>query len=356
MIMKQWKVLVHLIICASFLILPYAFDPGGLSFPLFDFNQPIQRSIFLSYILMLGLFYVNYYLLIPRLYLQRKVVLYAFSIIVLCLIVVNTPSTVMRLSGHKPIRPEDAPFRGDQPMDRMPNPQGNRERPHGIPPYTNGIFICTIGVFVTLSLRIHNRWKENEEKKLSAELSSLKLQINPHFLFNTLNSLYAFALKEKSPTTASSILKLSSIMRYVVTESPQDFVSLEKEISYINDYIDLQKMRLDKRVDLRYEVVGDLRGHQIAPLTLIPFIENAFKYGVNPDEASKIGIAIAVEKNTLIMIVENNKVTVADDPMMKSGKGIQNTKARLDYLYQGRYVLAIEDLSETFQVKLTLQL
>lgn len=355
MIKNQWKVLVHLVICASFLILPYAFDPGGLSFPLFDFNQPIQRSIFLSYVLMLALFYVNYYLLIPRLYLERKVVLYAFTIIVLCLIVVNTPGTVMRLSGHRPVRPEGAPFRRDQPMDPMSNPQNKRGH-HGIPPYTNGIFICTIGIFVTLSLRIHNRWKENEEKKLSAELSSLKLQINPHFLFNTLNSLYAFALKEKSPTTASSILKLSGIMRYVVTEAPQDFVSLEKEIGYINDYIDLQKMRLDKSVDLKYEVFGDLAGHQIAPLTLIPFIENAFKYGVNPDEPSKILVSIAVEKNSLVMIVDNKKVTIADDPMMKSGKGIQNTKARLDYLYQGKHALVIDDLSDAFHVKLTLQL
>jgi hypothetical protein len=359
--MKQWKVLLHPVICASFLILPYAFDPGGLTFPLFDFDAPLQRSVFLSYVFMLGLFYLNYYFLIPRLYFQRKVLLYILTVVVLCFMVVNTAVVVLRLSGQRPEAPpgENGRVRGNHfPMDRPPgelpgSPLGAR---HGMPPYTNGIFICTIGVFVTLSLRVHDKWKENEEKKLSAEISSLKLQVNPHFLFNTLNSLYAFALKERSMSTASSILKLSGIMRYVVTEASQDFVSLEKEINYINDYIDLQKMRLDTCVELIYEVTGDVTGLQIAPLTLIPFIENAFKYGVNPDEDSRIAIAIRIEGKELVLKVENNKVTIADDPMMKSGKGIQNTKARLDHLYGGRYLLSIDDSPRRFNIKVTIQL
>ena len=127
-------------------------------------------------------------------------------------------------------------------------------------------------------IKITNRLNEINTEKRNAEVSYLKAQINPHFLFNTLNSLYALTL-QKSNEAPIAVLKLSGIMRYVVTESNREYVPLEKELNYIKDYIALQKLRLDPNVSLVFEIDGEPFGKAIAPLLLIPFIENAFKYG-----------------------------------------------------------------------------
>ena len=129
-------------------------------------------------------------------------------------------------------------------------------------------------------LKINSRLKLAEKEKVNAELSYLKAQINPHFLFNTLNSIYSLAI-EKSDYTATAVVKLSSMMRYVITDASHKFVPLEKEINYISNYIELQKLRIDSSIKLMYTVTGDISDKKIAPLVLISFIENAFKYGVN---------------------------------------------------------------------------
>lgn len=195
-----------------------------------------------------------------------------------------------------------------------------------------------------------------EEAKHKAELIALKGQINPHFLFNTLNGLYGLAVRDKSTSTATGILKLSGMMRYVVSETGNGFVSLEKELSYINDYIELQKLRLDKRIRLSYKVTGMINKQQLAPLTLMPFIENAFKHGVNPDDDSNINILIELDEREIRLTVENNKVKVALAPHEKSGKGIENTKSRLNLLYPSRHFLIIDEDEKTFRVQLTIQL
>ncbi len=133
-------------------------------------------------------------------------------------------------------------------------------------------------------------------------------------------------------------------------------VDLEKEISYINDYIELQKLRLDKRVQLAFEVVGSTEGKRIAPLILVPFIENAFKYGVNPDEDSNIKIRIEIVYGELTLHVVNNKVKVSMSPFEKSGKGIENTKLRLKLLYPSQYFLDISEDEKIFRVHLIIQL
>lgn len=126
--------------------------------------------------------------------------------------------------------------------------------------------------FLSLLLRINKQLKESEEEKLKAEVSYLKAQINPHFLFNTLNSLYALTI-EKSDYAPDAVIKLSNMMRYVVTESTNDFVSLEREISYISDFIDMQRLRISDENKLEYIIKGDTKGRKIAPLVIIPFIE-----------------------------------------------------------------------------------
>jgi hypothetical protein len=218
--------------------------------------------------------------------------------------------------------------------------------------YTENIFLFLLVFFISLFIRTNYHLRITEKEKHNTELSYLKSQIKPHFLFNTLNRIYALAVKENAPNTAEGMLKLSGMMRYVVTESANKFVPLEKEINYISNYVELQKLRLDKSVKLSYTVKGSAREEIIAPIILIPFIENAFKYGVNPDEDSNIQISVEINKGSIQMIVENHKVTYTNETHEKSGFGIEITKSRLNLLYPSRHKFKITENDHYYKVHL----
>lgn len=203
-------------------------------------------------------------------------------------------------------------------------------------------------------LKISSLLKLAEKEKVNAELSYLKAQINPHFLFNTLNSIYSLAI-EKSDYTATAVVKLSGMMRYVITDASHKFVPLEKEINYISDYIDLQKLRIDSTIKLTFYVSGDVADKKIAPLVLISFIENAFKYGVNAEENSEININIDITKAYLHMRVTNKKVSMKQ-VQPKSGLGIENAQNRLQLLYPANHKLVIKETKTDFSILLSLHL
>jgi len=300
---------------------------------------------------MLVFFYLNYYFLIPEIYFKKKYIIYGFCVAVCFLMISFLPSV---FTGRLPIPPNEVAIAAPPPATEwVPiKPPGS----YFIDEIRHHIFLFAAVVLFSVLLRIRGRLLHTEQARYNAELTSLKDQINPHFLFNTLNGIYALAVRDKSSATATSILKLSGLMRYVVTETGNGFVSLEKEITYINDYIELQKMRLDKRVQLSYGVTGSIADQKIAPLTLIPFIENAFKHGVNPDEDSSINILIEIKKDQLKLTVENNKVKVVLNAFEKSGKGIQNTKSRLQLLYPSKYFLILNEDENHFRMQLTIHL
>jgi LytS/YehU family sensor histidine kinase len=220
----------------------------------------------------------------------------------------------------------------------------------------------SVVTFISLVLAINKRLKDIEQQRLKAEqeilnarLSYLKAQINPHFLFNTLNSIYSLAI-QKSDLTAEAVVRLSNMMRYLVSEVHQDFVSLEKEIKYIISYIELQRIRYGDGIDLSFCVEGDVASKKIGPLILISFVENAFKHGVNTEEVSRIRVAIKIDDDKLQLEVFNNKVVVHRSDEDKSGVGIENTRHRLELLYPDRHTLRINDTKNDFSVLLTLQL
>ena len=186
---------------------------------------------------------------------------------------------------------------------------------------------------------------------LNTEISFLKAQINPHFLFNTLNSIYALTLV-RSEHAPDAVVKLSGMMRYAVSEANLSQVSLSKEVSYISNYIELQKLRITDKIVITFEVAGDVEGKNIAPFLLIPFVENAFKYGVNAEENSDIWIKIEINEFDLLMQIENNKVFVRKDKNYGASLGIKNTKKRLQILYPGTHVLKIKDGKYDFIVSL----
>lgn len=212
-----------------------------------------------------------------------------------------------------------------------------------------------MGVFVSLSLRINDRLRETERQKLNTELSFLKAQINPHFLFNTLNTIYSLAI-EQSSKTADAVVKLSSLMRYVMREADTDWVPLAKEFSYVENYVALQQLRLDDTVTVDFSITGKPNGQQIAPLILISFIENAFKYGVNPQEKALVQIQLSIVENRLHLRTFNKKVRVFYDEETSSGIGIENTQTRLQLLYPAKHLLTITDVPESFTVDLTIEL
>lgn len=192
-----------------------------------------------------------------------------------------------------------------------------------------------------------------EADKANAELSFLKAQINPHFLFNTLNNIYSLS-NAKSENTAASILKLSNIMRYVTDEVKEEFVPLEDEVAFISDYIDLQRLRLGNKMNISFLVSGKITGKKIAPLILMTFIENVFKYGISSHSPSAIDIQLSAADDSISFIC-TNKLYENQRRIESTGIGIANTRKRLEHLYPGRFELNINKENGMFTVQLTLK-
>ncbi len=221
-----------------------------------------------------------------------------------------------------------------------------------------------ISVFLAIStlLKLAKGWfelidqKEKvsqlEREKLDAELSALKSQINPHFLFNSLNSMYALSL-DNDPKVADLLLKLSSGMRYMLYETNERYVPLKKELEYLHNYLDLQKLRTDQETSIQFNLEGRLGNQKVAPLIFIPFVENAFKHGIKGDvENVFININFKIKEKALIFEIENNKGIVDEQAKEKrfSGVGMENVKKRLELLYKGQYKLEIKSIKNTYCV------
>lgn len=191
-------------------------------------------------------------------------------------------------------------------------------------------------------------------EKISSELSFLKQQINPHFLFNSLNSIYSLVLPH-SDQASDAVIKLSSILRYMLYESDKPHVSLDKEMEVIKDYLALQKFKFSDVTSVTMRIAGSLTGHMIEPLLLMTFIENAFKYGADNITPSFIDIHVTVEGGYFIMSVRN-KIVITENKSENSGIGIKNIKRRLDLIYQDDYTLDIKSENDVFSVKLKLKL
>ncbi|HRH59793.1 MAG TPA: sensor histidine kinase, partial [Chitinophagaceae bacterium] len=223
-------------------------------------------------------------------------------------------------------------------------------------------FPYLIVTMLSLSNRLSKEWDEGERKrqlaeqeKLSAELSVLKAQINPHFLFNALNSIYSLSMTQPQKS-GEAVLKLSSMLRYIITDAGQPFITLRQEVAYLKNYINFQRMRLSENVKLLFcdDITDD--SLQIAPMLLIPFAENAFKYGATAEKESVIEIHISSLNKTLMFVCRNTivkKVFVSDDAL---GIGVSNTKKRLELLYAGKYQLDIFPSDEIYEVILKIDL
>ncbi|RFZ92469.1 hypothetical protein D0C36_13660 [Mucilaginibacter conchicola] len=226
--------------------------------------------------------------------------------------------------------------------------------------FLNSFFITLIFLFLSTVLKFTIDWflnervqRDLENQRLSAELSFLKSQINPHFLFNSLNSIYSLAY-QKSDTTPEAILKLSEIMRYMLYECNDNQVDLSKELQYLQNYIDLQKIRFGNKAFINFEVLGEVTTQQIVPLMLISFIENAFKHGIANDAQHPINMRINVEEGRLYFFIQNKKHSHNRDAI--GGIGLPNVRRRLALLYPGKHNLEIRDEADTYTCQLSLVL
>jgi len=219
-------------------------------------------------------------------------------------------------------------------------------------------YIMLLGVFAYGILRklseIENIKKELEIERTRSELAMLKSQINPHFLFNTINSIYYMALK-KQKEAPEALITMSSMMRYILTDAEEEYVSLKLELEYIQKYIYFQRLRLPPNTTLNYAFRGKAENARIAPLILIPFIENAFKYGVSTHIPSTIDITIERKGEMLYMKVDNRKI-VPEGEAEGTLVGIKNIKKRLALIYPDKHILDICDTEDSYGIELSLSL
>ncbi len=217
-----------------------------------------------------------------------------------------------------------------------------------------------LGLMLALKLSID--WYEQQRilqkitvEKLQAEVNFLRSQVNPHFLFNVLNNLYALTLK-KSDLAPEVVLKLSEMMEYMLYDSDHAKVLLQKEVGYLNSYMELEKLRFGTHSDIVLNVTGDLNGQEIAPLLLLPLVENAMKHGVSRQSGQAwLRGDLHVNGSSLTLNLENSKPLISRQEG-KGGIGLENLRKRLDLLYPSKHRLKIEDKGNSFVVNLDIAL
>ena len=221
------------------------------------------------------------------------------------------------------------------------------------------IVVIVVSAFKLLKLNLKHaeKTKELETKILDTqlklkeqELNYLKMQIHPHFLFNTLNTMYGFALK-KADETPEMILKLSNLLDYLLYQVDKPFVLLSDEINHIKDYIELEKMRFNNTLDVNFKYDNILKTNKIAPMLLLPFIENSFKHGSLKNGVLSINIDLYCNKDAINFYIEN---TNSKSEHTKKGIGLENMQKRLDLLYKNKYTLTIDNTIDFYKVHLKL--
>ncbi|MFP5042576.1 sensor histidine kinase [Parasediminibacterium sp. JCM 36343] len=362
-------IILHIAVWACFILVPFIFQPQPKALPAVMANH-FKIVLLTSSIYLIAFYYINTQLLIPKLLFTRQWGWYIFSIIALFIAFLYLPEWVASLFGEQPseadfkiaaIERAKSRFADSIPpnMPHKPSFGGGRNRFRFFP----GSYLIFILVFaISTCISVMQQWlkteehkKEIEREKLNTELQFLKSQVNPHFFFNTLNNIYSLAVTG-SDQTATAILKLSAIMRYIISDAQSNLVPLENEIAFINDFIHLQLVRLTDKVVVQFTSEGDVGSKMIAPLIFIPFVENAFKYGVSTKEKSTITFHMQTSDKRVLFSASNKIVQTENKNRETTGIGINNVKRRLDLLYPNKHRLQIFNTDQTFSIQLEITL
>lgn len=327
------------------LIIPFGYGPNHPA----GFEQMKYRIIFNNSFLIV-LFYFNAYYLYPEVYKKKGWPAYLLSAAVTLSLLVCLSSYVLNKFFHIP----EFPHPPAMPARHFPPPGMHR----GFLPFPLYIFIIGISFSYRLMMDQNiedKKRKEKETEVLKTELDFLRSQISPHFMFNVLNTLVAMARK-KSDLMEPSLIQLSGLMRYVLQESNDHRLPLNKEVEYLKNYIELQSLRFGDDLNLVMELDGPTEGYQIEPMLLIPFVENAFKHGLGSGEKARLYILLRLEKDALHFRVENEIAAQSDSKDGVSGIGLKNVSRRLELLYTHKYMLNTMIKDNTFIADLVIQL
>lgn len=298
-------------------------------------------------IINLSIFYINYLVLMPELISKNK----HYWWYVICVILLLAVSSIVK-AVFAALNPED--------LLRYYGADGKAKYQKIYWFALNRVFIGGFFLVCSCIIKFAIDWfygdrarRSLESEKKDMELQFLKSQLNPHFLFNSLNNIYSLAY-QKSEKTPDAILKLSEIMRYMIYESNDSWVSLDKEVAYVNSYVELQKLRFKDGAAVEITINGEIDGQKIVPLILISFVENAFKHGVANDATDPIKINIIANQKILHFSVTNKKNVANKDAI--GGVGLNNVERRLQLLYPERYKLNVVNTTDHYTTELMLDL
>lgn len=333
---RKWMViLLHALAWTALFSLPFLIRISNADSP------PPEKSFFNFYmttrVFWIGFFYLNSYVLLPRFIAKRRYLLYVLSQIIVILLL----SFVHFVFFNFFIKATSYDLAGFLMFNTF-----------------TYLFILSASIaYRLINEKINNDklFQQRENENLKTELSFLRSQVSPHFMFNVLNNMVALARKH-SDQLEPSLIKLSSLMRYMLYETNEEDVSLEKEIEYLESYIDLQVQRFGKKLIVNTNF-PDIKGaYYIEPMLLIPFVENAFKHGTGRIENPQIDIDLKVENKVLYFTVKNKYNENGESKDKTSGIGLSNVERRLDLLYNGTHQLNMQKNNGWFLVSLQLKL
>ena len=394
------EVLIHLLLWVMIFSLPLLFLPfpfrGEGSPKIGPYSFPLPLPILLNYLFLILTFYVNLYVLMPKFLNKKKWGWYVLFIVLFlaCSIYIHELSRLIESTlwpeSYNAARrgqygfPNRENFIGSH-MHEGPSPEWRNMGPRGFPKGMGGhnmpggdfnpssfksfvfrqfsflyLFFTTWVISMAYHLfKLLQQSVRHADKVLSSalqsELSFLKAQINPHFLFNTLNNIYVLTLK-KSEMAPTAVMKLSNLMRTLTNDTGVDYVEFSEEQQFIRDYLELQELRLTKTTRVVYETEGESSHLKIAPRILLPFIDNAFKYGVSNRNESEILIRLTFTGNTLNCLIQNAIHRENTHNLGSSGVGLGNSKRRLDIMYKDHYQLSINETDKRHEVLLKIDL
>ncbi len=328
-----------------------------------DFDDGINWDhifkIWKEHAMLFVLFMINRFVLIPFLFFNGRRFLYFFS----------AAAMIFLLAVGVYVANMDAASKNAKRL--LPPPQhelrlGPRPAPKAkefVPPYANLLILGILIIGFDTGLAISMKWIKSEQNRIRLEkentenkLASLQNQVSPHFFMNTLNNIHAL-IDINSEEAKESVIRLSRLMSYLLYETQDQLVPLEKELDFIRNYIDLMRLRFNKNVRIELNIAENIPDIRIAPALFISFIENAFKHGISYQKKSYVQIVFAKEDNQLCFHIENSRHPAKADKKEKaSGLGIENSKRRLDLLYGNKHMLDINSNEMSFSVNLKIPL
>ena len=324
--------LLHIVFWTMLVLPPFLFRYNG---PNTNFSEYFIYRLLINNAILAILFYLNAYYFFPVIFKRKGLIIYLISLI-LCVIVAFFLAKYV-----------------DQDLFPVKR-RWNRSPISNILSYLCMLLVSTSYRIIVDYIKGQKIIKEKETENLKTELSFLRSQVSPHFMFNVLNNLVSLARK-KSDKMEPALIQLSNLLRYMLYEGNQGKINLTQELKYLNGYIDLQKLRFGEDAEIIFECIGDINDFELEPMLLIPFVENAFKHGMGSQSKPIIKITMLVANKTLTFEVENEITQTEESKDNSSGIGLVNAKRRLELLYKENYSLNITNNNNLFKVQLKIK-